>query len=259
MKLLLLILALNFSLLSAEEEDFHYPQITLSMIVKNEEHRYLKRVLESAKEYISCAVIIDDGSSDNTPQVCQEILGDIPLTLIINQTSTFSNEVVLRAQLWAETIKTNPEWILVLDADEIFEDKFKDYIHTLLSNTRANAIYFRLFDFWNESHYREDYYWKAHLVYRPFLIRYLPDIDYKWKETSLHCGRFPLNINDFSYECSDLRLKHYGWSNPIDRKNKYSRYLSSDPEGKYGWLEQYESILDENPNLIEWNESQPSF
>lgn len=37
------------------------------MIVKNEENRYLKKVLEALRHYIDEAVIIDDGSTDQTP------------------------------------------------------------------------------------------------------------------------------------------------------------------------------------------------
>ncbi len=44
-------------------------KITLSMIVKNEEKRYLNQVLNSLKGHIDEAVIIDDGSTDNTIQI----------------------------------------------------------------------------------------------------------------------------------------------------------------------------------------------
>ena len=41
-------------------------KLTLSMIVKNEENRYLERALKEHKKYIDSAVIIDDGSTDRT-------------------------------------------------------------------------------------------------------------------------------------------------------------------------------------------------
>lgn len=230
------------------------PKITLSMIVKNEANRYLKEVLEAAKEYIFSAVIIDDASTDNTVEICKEILSDIPLTLIENKNSTFSNEYILRKQQFEETIKTNPEWILVLDADEIFEKKFKDKIFDIIANTKADAIYFRLYDFWDENHYRDDKYWSGHTRFWNFLIRYNSKINYEWLETPVHCGRFPKNISDFPYELSDLRIKHYGWMREEDRLLKYKRYMESDPLGTYGWKEQYDSILDKNPNLVEWIE-----
>lgn len=231
-------------------------KLTLSMIVRNEANRYLTRILTHAKQYINAAVIIDDASSDNTAQICKEVLKDIPLNLIIQEHSTFCEENKLRQKLWEATIKTNPGWILSLDADEIFEDKAITAIPQLIAQTNVDYYAFRLYDFWDDDHFREDPYWQAHQVYRPFLLRYRPDFTYTWRETLLHCGRFPENITQLKGAISPLRLKHYGWATVQDRENKYQRYLQADPQGVYGILEQYNSILDPSPHLIKWEEEE---
>ncbi len=69
-----------------------------------------------------------------------------------------------------------------------------------------------------------------------------------------HCGRFPENIFELPNRISQLRLKHFGWRKPEDRLKKFKRYQRLDPNGLYGWKEQYMSILDDNPNLVEWVE-----
>jgi glycosyltransferase involved in cell wall biosynthesis len=229
-------------------------KLTLSMIVKNEANRYLRRVLEKHRPFIDEAVVIDDGSTDETVAVCREVLKGIPLHLVQNQTSQFSNEIILRKQQWEETVCTDPVWILNLDADEVFEDRFAEQVDDILTQTTYDAIYFRLYDMWNETHYREDSFWQAHLSYRPFMIRYRPDVEYIWKETPQHCGRFPITISHFSYWCHPARIKHYGWACPEDRLTKYQRYMELDPGARFGWEEQYNSILDENPHLIPWEE-----
>jgi hypothetical protein len=231
------------------------PTLTLSMIVKNEEGRYLKKVLESAREYIDSAVIIDDASTDNTVEICKETLKDIPLTLILNKESKFSNEIDLRKQQWRETISTDPDWILFLDADEIFEDKFKDNVKELMINYDIDSYMFRLYDFWNEDHYRDDNLWRAHNSYRIFMIRYQRNFDYKFNESAQHCGRMPYNVGELQYCLSNMRLKHYGWSCKEDRIEKYNRYLKLDPNGEFGSLDQYASILNENINLTKWDEN----
>lgn len=233
----------------------HRPKLTLSMIMKNEANRYLEKVLEEHRHYIDEAVIIDDGSTDNSVDLCRKILRGIPYQIIQNPVSKFQNEVELRKQQWEETVQTNPEWILNLDADEMFERKFKEKVQDLICNPDVDLYFFRLYDFWDDNHYREDKYWQAHSIYRPFLIRYRPDFQAEWNETPLHCGRFPQNITMLSYALGDLRIKHLGWADPKDRLAKYLRYLQLDPESRYGWKEQYESILDPNPGLVEWEES----
>lgn len=230
------------------------PKLTLSITVRNEENRFLKQALLSHLQYIDEAVIIDDGSTDRTAAICTEILKGIPYRIIHNSQSKFRNEIELRKQQWNEVISTNPEWILVLDADEIFEPRFVHEVDQLLMAEDVDLYCFRLYDFWNETDYREDQYWHSHLTYRPFLIRYKTDLSYEWIDTPQHCGRFPSNVFALSHQLSDLRLKHLGWSKPEYRQEKYIRYLTLDPEGIYGWKEQYLSILDERPKLIRWED-----
>jgi len=237
-----------------KKSDIKRPRITLSMIVHNEANRYLRRVLEKAKEYITDAVIIDDASTDNSAEVCLEVLKGIPIHLVVNTKSKFSNEVELRKQQWNEVIKTNPEWILGIDADQLFEDRFKDEVKNLINAKDVDVYLFRLYDFWSDTHYRDDQYWRAQYFFTPFLIRYNPQIEYQWCEQAQHCGHFPKTIYQLRQRNSDLRLKHFGWAKPEDRIAKYERYQRLDPGAKFGWKEQYDSILDDKPSLIEWVE-----
>jgi len=227
-------------------------KVTLSMIVKNEEGRYLKQMLNSVKQHIDEAVIIDDASTDNTINMCREILKDIPLHIIQNEKSMFDSEADLRKKQWSETIKTNPDWILNLDADEILEEGFWDNSQKLIDDKNYDFYCFRLFDMWNATHYREDKYWNAHSMYRPFLMRYQPKFNYLWNETPQHCGRFPINTFSFPIATSEFRVKHLGWATEEDRAMKYNRYALLDPDAIYGIKSQYDSIMDANPNLIKW-------
>lgn len=228
--------------------------ITLALLVRNEADRYLDKVLNQARQYIDEAVILDDASEDNTVEVCKSLLQGIPLTLVSNSEPGFHNEVTLRKQLWDLTVSTHPDWILILDADEIFEDKAVKLLRELALRQDIFHYYFRLYDLWDENAYREDTYWSAHKWYRPFMIRYIPDFEYRWRETPQHCGRFPENIHQHYGEIHPLRIKHLGWMKPEDRLKKYRRYQELDPDAVYGIKEQYESILDPNPNLIPWSE-----
>jgi glycosyltransferase involved in cell wall biosynthesis len=227
-------------------------RITLSMIVKDEEHRYLSQVLGRLKGHIDEAVIIDDGSSDHTVEMCQRILRDIPLHIIENEESLFSSESVLRKQQWDETIKTQPDWILNLDADELLEDSFWKTVQQHIDHPEYDMYCFRLYDMWNATHYREDEYWNAHTTYRPFLMRYQPAFHYVWNDSNQHCGRFPLNIFSLKKAEKESRIQHFGWAREEDREAKFKRYQDLDPNAIYGIKEQYDSILAASPNLVKW-------
>lgn len=230
-------------------------KVTLSMCVKNEADHYLRMILEEVRHYIDEAVFIDDASTDNTVQVIYEVLQGIPVHIIHNPVSKFSNEITLRKQQWQETIKTNPDWILNIDADQVFEKAMRTEIKKLTEQNAVDVWLFRLYDFWDMDHYRDDMYWGAHNTYRSFLMRYKKDFNYVWKETPQHCGHFPMNILSLPNARSEMRLKHFGWANEQDRLAKYKRYQQLDPGAKYGWAAQYESILDKNPHVVKWIES----
>lgn len=229
-------------------------KITLSMIVKNEENRYLEEVLKSAAKYVDEAVIIDDASTDNTVLMCERLLKDIPHKIIVNEKSMFAQEGKLRKQQWDETVKMNPDWILFLDADEILENRFCDVKDILINNNDIDLFCFKLYDMWDNEHYRNDVYWNAHTRYMPFMLRYQPKFKYQFNMNNHHCGRMPMNSLKTDYANVDVRVKHYGWSREEDRKAKYERYMQLDPGGKFGILEQYESIMDKSPNLVRFED-----
>jgi len=230
-------------------------KLTLSMIIKNEAGRFLEEVLQEHSNYIDSAVIIDDGSTDQSIEICKKVLSNVKLVIIENPISKFSNEVTLRKQQWQATLEEEPDWILNLDADEIFEKKFSKEIHFLIHQKDFSTISFPLYDMWDKEHYRDDEYWFAHKTQRPFLIKYDGNYDYEWLEAKQHCGRFPKNILDIgSNAVSSLRLKHLGWSRHEERIDKYNRYQMLDTEKNDFTTKHYASILDEKPNLLLWQE-----
>ena len=166
-------------------------KITLSMIVKNEEGRYLEDVLKHAIKYVDDVLIIDDCSTDNTVEICKDILKNIPHKIIVNSKSLFHIEHKLRRLQWRETLKMNPDWIFFLDADEIFENEMISKSRELIKDKTVDIYNFRLYDMWNETHYREDDFWCAHFNYKTFLIRYQPKFKYRFNKFNHHCGRVP--------------------------------------------------------------------
>lgn len=229
------------------------PKLVLSMIMKNEAGRKLRECLEEVNHYIDRAVIIDDASTDESVKIAYEILGK-KLILVHNKESKFSNEIELRKQQWEETIKTDPEWILNIDADHVWEKRMREAIYELINQDVVDVWCFRLYDFWDETHYRDDHIWCAHNTFRSFLIRYKKDFNYIWRETPQHCGHFPQNIYQQRVGTCAIRLKHYGWANENDRLAKLQRYYDIDPECKYGWPAQMKSVLDPHPHLVKWIE-----
>ena len=186
------------------------PNLTLTMIVRNESGRYLEQSLRKLRNCIDKAVIIDDASTDDAVEIVKRELEGIPLVLIQNKESMSQNECRLRKRQWQAVLKTNPDWILNLDADEIFEDAFYEKVREMIADPDCDLYLFQRYGMWDENHYREDVYWKTHESYYPFLMRYQKNYQYTWKETPQYCGRYPYSVQNMSTKLSALRLKHYG-------------------------------------------------
>lgn len=229
--------------------------LVLSMIVHNEADRFLRRVLSHAATYVDAAVIIDDASTDETVAVCEEVLAGIPHKIVSLPESLFHHESELRRKQWELTLAESPNWVLCLDADELFEDTIRSEISSIVSQTTWEAMAFRLYDFWDEFHYREDQWWKAHEIHRAFLTRVTPKLQLDWPRIDQHSGRFPPSVyKQMRIGMNKTRVKHLGWSTPRERHRKYERYQLLDPKSTHGVRAQYDSILDLRPTLRRWAE-----
>lgn len=219
-------------------------RLVAMMIVRNEAERYLKDVLEQISSLADCIVILDDASGDASPEIC----ASYPKVILHRNAEAlfFHHEARLRTKLWELTIKTEPDWILALDADELFEDRIYGEIRGLLNQVEFDGVEFRIFDFWKSStHYRVDGLWNPWKRFSLLLARYFPGVEYVWPDRPFHSGRWPLFYNKGNLIAfqSDIRLKHYGWARGEEHKAKYLAYKGMDPEGKYSSKEHLESVL----------------
>jgi len=238
------------------------------MLVRNESNRTLQKehnkfagVLTEMNMLCDTLTVIDDESTDDTVDFIQKTLKEneqylpvIDLHIIENDARQWDkNEVSIRKCLWNETVKNakHGDWIVCLDADELIDDGSAiAYVLDALP-PHVDGLGFRLFDMWNMTHYREDEHWKAHFMPWVFAVRYDTSKEYVWHEKALHCGRFPANASQRMLPTM-IPVRHFGWALAEDRKKKYDRYMRIDGEGKHGILAQYESILDEKPNLVKF-------
>jgi glycosyltransferase involved in cell wall biosynthesis len=218
-----------------------------AMLVRNEESRYLERVLEQMAKVCDKIIVLDDCSTDNTPEICKEYGAEVYPSI---RSYWGTNELKQRKLLWELATYEKPDWILCLDADETIPriDLLPDKIE-LAEQYGCDGLAFNLYDMWDEKHYRDDELWNAHTRDWVMCVRYNPAKEYIWRETQLHCGRFPLNACEQVGQ-TGLAIQHWGWAREADREAKYKRYMQSDPEGEYGCMEQYQSILDEKPTLM---------
>ena len=99
--------------------------ISLCMITKNEE-KYLEQCINSVKNIVDEIIIVDTGSTDNTKNIAKIFNAKIYDLKWIDDFSAARNESLKHA---------TKDWILVLDADEVIEEKDLARIKNVIENT----------------------------------------------------------------------------------------------------------------------------
>ncbi|WP_338553490.1 glycosyltransferase [Paenibacillus sp. KS-LC4] len=229
-------------------------KLTAIMQVRNEEGRYLEALLDDLSSYVDEIVIVDDASTDATVEICKACRKVV--RLVENEERLFGCEWRLRQMLWRAAEETEPDWLLAVDADEFYEEAAKTEMRSLINQGAYDWVAFRMYDFWGSvTHYREDAWWNLHQRPTVTLTRYLPGYHYAYPQWAHHVPRLPLTCSALPGALTELRIKHFGWAGSAEQRlQKYERYMQLDPEGKWGSLAHYASILDPNPRLVRWAE-----
>jgi glycosyltransferase involved in cell wall biosynthesis len=226
------------------------------MITRNEADRHLPRVLDHLSRWVDEIVVLDDASTDDTTGVCRAC----PKVSVVerNPEALFPvNEAQLRAKLWGLLPVRRPDWVLAIDADELFADRIIGEARSLIDQDDYDAVDFRMFDFWGgETLFRVDGHWNPWNRFNRLLVRYKPGERYAWPKRRIHCGRLPVQCRDYAHYCSDIRVKHLGWTNPADFERKYRFYRQKDLEAFGKTSDHTESILaaPRTVRLEEWVE-----
>lgn len=121
-------------------------EVSLCMIVKNEE-KYLKSCLESVQDLVDEMIIVDTGSTDATKEIAKSFGAKIYDYLWKNDFSDARNLSIEKA---------TKDWILFMDADDIFENTFKERFKKLINSGYKDGYYFKTASYVNENN-KADY------------------------------------------------------------------------------------------------------
>lgn len=185
----------------------------------------IRECLDRLVELVDEIVVVDNGSTDGTLEVYKKY----PQIVAVKQTKGFDEgrDKILAHQL---AKARQPDWILWIDADEVFEEALTRVdLDKYMTNPSLGAVWFRLYHFWgSKTHYRIDGPW---LRYTAFPQRMM------WRETGKEYfrdmkfhngGIMGVTLRSIT---SPFRLKHFGYVYPeqIQAKQKTYGKLKDDP------------------------------
>lgn len=182
------------------------------MIMKDEEEN-LERCLESVKSIIDNIIIVDTGSTDSSIAIAQSFGAKVIPHPWEGDFSAARNVGLLHVQT---------EWVLVLDADEVWDQDNNDLIIELLKDEQVDGYFLEVVNYYGNSVSEEDFV--TDMVCR--LFRYNKKIAFQ--------GTIHEEVTTSIFQQSEsailaytsLQILHYGYlTKEIERKKKNERNI----------------------------------
>lgn len=198
--------------------------------IKNES-RWIGRVVDALKPVCDTVIVLDDYSTDGTPDICREhgaVVYTNPRTDGTVQEAT--DKDYLLARVWEHGANIGDTAIMV-DGDEILHHDDIPRLRELIEGP-GEAYAFRIVYLWNDEHH-----WRADGIYRRFSrpsMFKLTSRTLTFKRTGMgdgkedfHCSSVP-ESHISNARPSGVRLLHLGYLHKEDRIRKYRWYNERD-------------------------------
>lgn len=204
-------------------------RLVTAILARNEagDDRYLREVLTRCKEFSDEILVLDDNSTDETPDIVTS------LGCIVADRSTaavmWGEEATARTELWNHAAYlADGGWVLICDADMILRGDPRK----LCESWSAGSWAFPLVDLWDSREtFRVDGPWGfGPTTPRPWLFRAPKGANWVWGDRAIHAGHAPLNHAEIAGPCfaapPDVYWEHLGWLKREHRERKAAQYAS---------------------------------
>lgn len=149
----------------------------------------------------------------------------------------------IKTDLLTKAGELNPDWIVALDADEVFAPEFTREEAERLASSDEIAYYFMVVNLYNDrDHFAHDTgiqrFWNIRFY------KYLPEFGLQFQRKNVHCGLAPPIAYKYGWH-APYYLEHYGLMLKQDRDRKVKRYQQYDPTKRFKAGDYYDQLAQE--------------
>ena len=224
--------------------------------------KYLRKSLDEFKRLCDDAIIATNNADDDT----KALIDEYGYHHYEDNREWGKYQPDIKTDLLTKAGELKPDWIIAIDADEVFAPEFTREEAERLANTGEIAYYFLVVNLYND----EQHFAHSKGIQRFWNIRfykYAPEYGLQFLKKALHCGLGPPIAYKYGWH-APYYLLHYGLMLPEDRARKQARYQKYDPTKKFKAGAYYDELGQELPmkkfdpegllkKLSETSETQP--
>lgn len=146
----------------------------------------------------------------------------------------------IKTDLFKRLDAYNPDWVVALDCDEVFDESFtREEAEKLASKDEISYKFFfvQLWDNENTMMSRLNF-WNVRFY------KYMPELGTQFLKKNVHCGLAPPVMYHYAWH-APIFVKHYGLMDSGDRERKLERYQQYDPitNSNTGMWREYYDVL----------------
>lgn len=195
--------------------------------------QYVRQSLEQTSKFADEIICLLARSQDNTEEIARSF-PKVKVVEVWNEPEHPFDEQAERNWLLQAAIERGATWVISVDGDEVYEDKFTDMVPALMNNPNPQVFGYwmnwrTIWDVQNGvEKYRADGIFGGFQNYRFFKV--LPGMKIKPNNNvyNHHCGSAPF-IPTENLKWLNVRVKHLGYDTKEQRMRKYNFYRSQDP------------------------------
>lgn len=182
-------------------------KLSLCMIVKNEE-LYLKDCLESVFSFVDEIILVDTGSTDRTVEIAKKYTQSI---YHFEWCDDFS-----KARNFALD-KTNNDWVLILDADEVIKSFDIDSVNQFIARNESTIGRLKILNNYIDGDEKRCYVDRLSRLFNKKYYQY---------DGAIHEQVVPTGAHKELYEQVDITIEHKGYMDDVVlAKNKIERNI----------------------------------
>src|SRR3990167_4398999 len=207
--------------------------IGLGLTTKGEAGRYMKKTLLNFQRLCDDVIICTNNAGEGEKQLIKKF----GFWQYEDNREWGKFQYLIKTDLLKRAGRLNPDWIIALDMDEVFDEHFSRREAELLTAQKEIGFHFYIVNLWND----KEHYNKGLSFWNIRFYQFRPELGLEFAKKNVHCGLAPPVFYHYGWH-APFYVEHYGLMRQEDRASKIKRYEQYDPRAIYKGREYYESL-----------------